>query len=318
LTILITGGAGYVGSQIAHRLADLGQASVIVDDLSTGSRAAVPAGIPLIVGKVEDERLVRQAIREHQVVAVMHLAGSGVVEESVRDPLKCYRNNACATMALLQCCISEGVRRFIFSSSAAVYGYASGTPIAETAPRLPASPYGWSKLMSEVAIENVGAAEELDFNVAGSDPQLRTGPRSKAATHLIKVASEVALGRRAYLPIFGSDYPTSDGTCVRDFIHVWDLAELHVAALRHLTAGGTSATFNCGYGRGFSVLEVVKAFERVTGWKLATRLETRRPGDLPIVVSEAALVRKALRWIPQFESIDAMVSSALAWERKNP
>jgi UDP-glucose 4-epimerase len=322
LTVLVTGGAGYIGSQIAYRLADLDYASVILDDLSTGFKEAVPTSVPLVVGSIEDLDLVGRLIREHRVEAVMHLAGSSVVEESVRDPIKYLRNNASATIALLQACIAENVRRFIFSSSASVYGSASTGAIKEDAPKLPINPYGRSKLIAEMAIETLSEVTKLDFvvlryfNVAGADPDLRTGHRGKNATTLLHVASEVATGRRPYLPIHGSDYPTSDGTCIRDFIHVWDIAELHVLALEHMLRGGPSAVLNCGYGRGFSVLDVVRAFERVLGASLCTRFESRRPGDPAIVFSDATLARNLLRWSPRFDSIDAIIRSAVEWERR--
>jgi UDP-glucose 4-epimerase len=322
LTILLTGGAGYIGSHVAHRLVDAGQTCVIVDNLSTGSGENIPASIPLLVGSIEDGNFVSKVIRDHQITSVMHFAGCAIVDESVRDPLKYFRTNVSGTIALLQACVSEGVRKFIFSSSAAVYGRAQEVPVSETAPRSPASPYGWSKLMAEIAIEKLGAAGHIDFvvlryfNVAGGDPQLRTGQRSKHATHLIKVASEVASGRREYLPVYGTDYPTADGTCVRDFIHVWDLAELHIAALEYLLRGKPSATFNCGYGRGFSVLEVARAFAHVLGRALPMQWHARRDGDVPVVVSNATLARSVLGWTPRFASIDAIVESALAWERR--
>ena len=321
MTILITGGAGYIGSQVVHRLTDLAHASVVLDDLSTGFREAVPAGVPLVVGTVDDQDLVRHVMREHRVEAVMHLAGSSAVEESVRDPIKYLRNNTSATIALLQACLTEGVRRFIFSSSAAVYGNASGAAIEEESPTMPVSPYGRSKLMAEMAIETLSGVAKFDFvvlryfNVAGCDPQLRTGYRGRNASNLVQVASEVAAGRRPYLPIYGLDYPTKDGSCVRDFIHVWDIAELHVLALEHLVRGGPSVTLNCGYGRGFSVMDVVRAFDRVLGAELCTRPEARRSGDPATVFSDASLARDVLRWTPRFNSIDAIIRSAVEWER---
>ena len=321
MTILVTGGAGYIGSQIAYRLNDRCHASVILDDLSTGFTEAVPAGVPLVVGSIEDVDLVRQLLREHRVEAVMHLAASSVVEESVRDPVKYLRNNVSATIALLQACLAEDVRRFIFSSSASVYGSAATNAVKEDAPKLPVNPYGRSKLMAEMAIETLSEVAKLDFvvlryfNVAGADPDLRTGHRGRNATTLVQAASEVATGRRPYLPIYGSDYPTSDGTCVRDYIHVWDIAELHVSALEHLLRGGPSAVLNCGYGRGFSVLDIVRAFNRVLGTDLPTRLETRRAGDPAAIFADPTLARGLLRWTPRFDSIDAIIQSAVEWER---
>lgn len=322
MAVLVTGGAGYIGSQIVHRLTDLAYASVVLDDLSTGFREAVPAGVPLIVGTIEDQDLVRHVMREHRIEAVMHLAGSSAVEESVRDPIKYLRNNTSATISLLKACVAEDIRRFIFSSSAAVYGNASEGAIKEESPKGPVSPYGKSKLMAEMAIATLSEVTRFDFvvlryfNVAGSDPDLRTGDRRKSATHLVQVASEVAAGRRPYLPIYGSDYPTRDGSCIRDFVHVWDVAELHVLALEHLLRGGSSVVLNCGYGRGVSVLDVVGAFHRVLGSELCTRLEARRIGDPAVVFSDATLARDLLRWKPRFDSIDAIVRSAVEWEQR--
>jgi UDP-glucose 4-epimerase len=323
MTVLITGGAGYIGSHIAHFLSDSGRECVVLDDLSHGSREAVPAGIRLVVGKIEHKELVHRIIREHKVTAVMHLAGSVAVAESFTDPLACYRNNVCGTVAVLEACISAGIRNVVFSSSAAVYGNASGSAISETTPASPASPYGWSKVMSEAIFEGLGSGANLSyailryFNVAGSDPELRTGARNASNAHLIKIASEVAVGRREYLPIYGADYPTKDGSCIRDFIHVWDLAKLHSLSLQYLLDGNASVVLNCGYGQGASVLEVVKAFGRAMKEELPVRFEPRRAGDVPVVIADAGKARDLLRWKPQFDSIDAIVDSALAWELKS-
>ena len=322
MTILVTGGAGYIGSQVALRLSELGLRAVVLDDLSIGAHAAVPLGTPLIVGRIQDNELVGRAIGDHQVSAVMHFAGSVVVEESVRDPGAYYRNNTCGTLALLQACLAAGVDKVIFSSTAAVYGNVAAAPVTEATPTAPVSPYGWSKLMSEQMIRDLAAARGLRFailryfNVAGADPQLRNGLRSRNATHLIKVACEVATGRRPHLPVFGDDYPTRDGTCIRDFIHVADLADIHVAALRHLLEGGASDTYNCGYGAGFTVKEVAGAFGRVLGRPLPTRIEARRPGDPVSVVADPALAKRTFRWAPRHDSIDTIVRTALDWERK--
>src|SRR5215472_12392685 len=271
MTVLITGGAGYIGGQMVNELRDAGEQVVVLDNLSTGHRWAVPASVPLIVGETGDQPLVTKLIREHGVSEIIHFAASIVVPDSVRDPLGYYRNNTANSRALIECAVKGGVRRFIFSSTAAVYGNPATIPVPENAPTQPISPYGWSKLMTEIMLGDAGRAYGLNhvilryFNVAGADPQNRTGQSSPAATHLIKVAAEAALGLRPKLQVFGTDYPTPDGTCIRDYIHVSDLTRAHSDALRYLRNGGSSLTLNCGYGHGFSVLEVIDTVKRASG-----------------------------------------------------
>ena len=321
MTILVTGGAGYIGSHIVHLLRDLGRRCVVLDDLSRGFPEAVPGDVPLVVGGIQDRDLVRRTIREHGIIAAMHLAASVAIPDSLRDPLATFRNNTCNTLAFLEACLSAGVRKVIFSSSAAVYGASSAGAIVESAPTLPINPYGWSKLMAEALVEGLGANSTLGyvmlryFNVAGSDPWLRTGLRHKDGAHLITVAAEVAAGRRQYLPIYGTDYPTKDGTCVRDFVHVWDISNLHVRALDYLLGERPSAVLNCGYGRGSSVLDVVQAFEGILGEKLSVRPQGRRDGDAPVVVANADKARALLGWEPQLDRLESIVESTRAWER---
>ncbi|MFY9760531.1 MAG: UDP-glucose 4-epimerase GalE, partial [Xanthobacteraceae bacterium] len=258
MAVLVTGGAGYIGSQMVHDLVDAGERVIVLDNLSTGHRWAVPDGVPLIVGETGDQTLVARLLREHGVDAIIHFAASIVVPDSVHDPLGYYRNNTANSRALIECAVAGRVRHFIFSSTAAVYGNPAAIPVPEDAPTLPISPYGWSKLMTEIMLRDASHAHELAhvilryFNVAGADPRGRTGQSSPKATHLIKVAAEAALGLRGKLDVFGTDYPTPDGTCIRDYIHVSDLSRAHADALRHLRSGGASLTLNCGYGHGFS------------------------------------------------------------------
>ena len=284
MTILVTGGAGYIGSQMVHELADAGEGAVVLDNLSTGHRWAVPEGVPLVVGETGDQALATRLLGDHGVDAIIHFAASIVVPDSVRDPLGYYRNNTVNSRALMECAVKCGVRHFIFSSTAAVYGNPAVIPVPEDAPTVPISPYGWSKLMTEIMLRDASRAHSLDyiilryFNVAGADPRGRTGLSSVNATHLIKVAVETASGQRPKLDVFGTDYPTPDGTCVRDYIHVADLARVHLGALRHLRSGGASLTLNCGYGHGFSVLEVVETVKRVSGVRLQGRLRATARG----------------------------------------
>ena len=271
MTVLVTGGAGYIGSHTVHALVDAGERVVVLDNLSTGFATALPAPMLPIVGDVGDQALVAELIEDHEVEAIIHFAGSTIVPDSMKDPLGYYGNNTANSRALIEAAVKGGVRHFIFSSTAAVYGNPARVPVAEDDPTVPLSPYGWSKLMTEVMLRDASAAHGLRhvalryFNVAGADPQLRTGLSTPGATHLIKVAVEAALGRRARIDVYGTDYPTPDGTCIRDFIHVSDLARAHLAALDYLRAGGASATLNCGYGRGYSVREVLDAVRRAVG-----------------------------------------------------
>jgi UDP-glucose 4-epimerase len=322
MTILVTGGAGYIGSHMVHALVDAGEQVVVLDNLSTGFREALPAGVPLFVGETGDESLVAAIIHACTVQAVVHFAASIVVPDSVRDPLSYYRNNTANSRTLIEASVKGGVRHFIFSSTAAVYGNPPRSPVDEDAPTLPMAPYGMSKLMTEIMLHDVGAAHGLRhvilryFNVAGADPQLRTGQSTPAATHLIKVAVQAALGLRPQLEVFGTDYPTPDGTCVRDYIHVTDLARAHAAALAHLRGGKPSLTLNCGYGRGHSVLEVIEAVKRVSGRNFAIRYADRRPGDPAAIVAGVARIRAQLGWVPALDDLDTMVAHALAWENK--
>jgi UDP-glucose 4-epimerase len=322
MTVLVTGGAGYIGSHTVHALVDAGERVVVLDNLSTGFAAALPKPMLPIVGDVGDEALVESLIAKHGIESIIHFAGSIIVPESVADPLKYYRNNTANSRTLIETAMKGGVKHFIFSSTAAVYGDPVRVPLAEDDPTIPLSPYGWSKLMTEVMLRDTGAAHPLRhvalryFNVAGADPKLRTGLSTPGATHLIKVAVETALGRRSRIDVFGTDYPTPDGTCVRDYIHVSDLARAHLAALDYLRDGGTSATLNCGYGRGYSVREVLDAVRRVAGHDFPIEFAARRPGDTVVSVAAADRIRKTLRWTPELNDLDTIVRHALAWERR--
>ncbi len=324
MTILVTGGAGYIGSHMVHELVDAGEPVVVLDNLSTGFRFLVPGKVPFVAGSTGDRELVAQTLRRHGVTAIIHFAASIVVPDSVRDPLTYYSNNTMNTCALLDVAIKAGVQQFIFSSTAAVYGNAEHVPLREDAPTAPISPYGTSKLMSEIMLHDAGTAYGLRFvvlryfNVAGADPKLRTGQSSPAATHLIKVACEAALGKRPKIDVFGTDYPTPDGTCIRDYIHVSDLARAHSAALAYLRRGGASATFNCGYGHGSSVFEVIDAVRRASGRDFPVEIAGRRAGDPAALVADVARIRSTLDWRPQFEDLDTIVAHALAWERRLP
>jgi UDP-glucose 4-epimerase len=320
-TVLVTGGAGYIGSHVARQLRDAGERIVVLDSLASGFRQAV-LGAPLVIGDTGDSSLVEQTLREHHVDTVMHFAAHTVVPESVADPLKYYGNNTCCTRSLLECCARVGVRNFVFSSTAAVYGIPADGVADENSPTMPINPYGTSKLMSEWMLRDLAAASSLRyvslryFNVAGSDPTGRIGQATRNATLLTKVACEAAVGKRAAVAIFGTDYPTPDGTGVRDYIHVEDLADAHLRALDYLRRGGVSVTLNCGYGHGYSVREVLAMVERVAGRRLVIREEPRRPGDPPTLIARADRVHSVLGWQPRYDDLEAIVRTSLNWERQ--
>jgi len=322
MTVLVTGGSGYIGSHMVYELADAGERVVVLDNLSTGFDWAVAKGVPLVVGETGDQALVARLIREHGVDAIIHFAASIVVPDSVRDPLGYYRNNTMNSRALIECAVKGGVRHFIFSSTAAVYGNPTEIPVREDSATLPISPYGWSKLMTEIMLRDAGSAHGLQhvilryFNVAGADPKGRTGQSTTAATHLIKVAVEAVLGLRPKLDVFGNDYPTPDGTCIRDYIHVSDLARAHADALRYLRSGAPSLTLNCGYGHGFSVLEVIEAVKRVSGMDFKVDIVSRRPGDPAQIVAHSERARSKLDWQPRHDDLSTIVRDALNWERE--
>jgi UDP-glucose 4-epimerase len=322
MTVLVTGGAGYIGSHMVHALIDAGERVLVLDNLSTGFPWAVANGATLVVAESGDQQRLAALIAEHAVDAVIHFAASVVVPDSVRNPLAYYRNNTVNSRALIETVVKAGVPHFIFSSTAAVYGNPDRVPVREEDPTVPLSPYGRSKLMTESMLHDTGAAHGLRyailryFNVAGADPLGRSGQSTKGATHLIKVAVETALGLRPKMSVYGTDYPTPDGTCIRDYIHVWDLVRAHCAALAYLRAGGSSVTLNCGYGRGFSVLEVIETVKRASGSDFAVELAGRRAGDPAQIVAAADRARSTLDWHPQFGDLKTIVRHALAWERK--
>jgi UDP-glucose 4-epimerase len=322
MTVLVTGGAGYIGSHMAHALVDAGERVVVLDNLTTGFEWAVPPEASLVLGETGDERRVAELIAQENVEAIIHFAASIVVPKSVRDPLGYYRNNTANSRALIEVAIRQGVRHFIFSSTAAVYGDPERIPVREEDPTVPTSPYGSSKLMTEIMLRDAGRAHGLQyvimryFNVAGADPLGRTGQSTKGATHLIKVAVEAALGLRSHVDVFGTDYPTPDGTCIRDYVHVSDLIAAHCHALDYLRRGGASATINCGYGRGFSVLEVIETVRRVSGIDFGVELKDRRPGDPARVVGACERAHSALKWQPRFDDLQTIVDHALAWDRR--
>ncbi|THD35942.1 MAG: UDP-glucose 4-epimerase GalE [Sphingomonas sp.] len=322
-SVLVTGGAGYIGSHAVLALLDAGWGVVVVDNLTTGFDWAVDSRATLVRANIEDDEAVRGAMREHQVVAVMHFAGSIIVPESVENPLKYYRNNTVASRALIESAVACGVKHFIFSSTAATYGTPDKVPVAEDDPKAPINPYGMSKLMTEIMLKDVAAAHPINycalryFNVAGADPQGRSGQSTAGATHLIKVAVEAATGKRQSVAVFGTDFTTPDGTGVRDYIHVSDLAAAHVHALDRLIEAPTeNITMNAGYGHGYSVLEVLDAVDRVTNLQIERKMEGRRAGDPAELVSDNRRILATLPWRPQHDDLDQIVRDALAWERK--
>ena len=320
-TVLVTGGAGYIGSHVVLQLRARGENVVVLDNLATGFRQAV-GDTPLVVGNVGDRELLDRTLSEHQVGTVMHFAANTIVPESVRDPLKYYGNNTSATRNLLEACMQGGVRRFVFSSTAAVYGMPEGGVAREDMPLAPINPYGTSKLMSEWILRDLAAVSDFRyvslryFNVAGSDPQCRIGQATPKATLLVKVACEAVVGKRLHVSIYGTDYDTPDGTGIRDYIHVEDLARAHLRALDYLRTGGPSQVLNCGYGHGYSVREVLASVQRVAGRAIVVKEEPRREGDPDRLVAAASLVRSVLGWEPQLDDLDTIVRSALRWEEK--
>jgi UDP-glucose 4-epimerase len=322
MTILVTGGAGYIGSHMVHALVDAGERVVVLDNLATGFDWAVPKQATLVRGDTGDQAAVAKLIAEHGVDSIIHFAASIVVPDSVADPLGYYRNNTANSRSLIECAVKGGVKRFIFSSTAAVYGNPDQVPVGEADPTRPMSPYGSSKLMTEIMLRDAGHAHGLShvilryFNVAGADPALRTGQSTKGATHLIKVAVETALGLRPKMQVYGTDYPTQDGTCIRDYIHVCDLVRAHSDALDYLRDDGASATLNCGYGRGFSVLDVIDTVKRVSGVDFRVETTARRPGDPAQIVARSDRIRAVLGWRPQLDDLTTIARHALDWERK--
>ncbi|MDQ8758361.1 UDP-glucose 4-epimerase GalE [Sphingosinicella sp. LHD-64] len=320
--VLVTGGAGYIGSHAVLALLDAGWPVVVIDDLSTGFEWAVPKAVTFVRGDVADQDLVARIIAEHDIGAIMHFAGSIIVPESVADPLKYYGNNTVKSRALIESAVNGGVRHFIFSSTAATYGIPETVPVREDMPTQPINPYGWSKLMTERMLADTAHAHDMNycalryFNVAGADPRGRSGQSTAGATHLIKVAVEAAIGKRGHVDVFGTDYDTPDGTGVRDYIHVSDLAAAHVAALEKLIAEPeASHIMNCGYGRGFSVLEVLDSVDRVTNLTIERRLSPRRAGDPPLLIADNARILGTVPWRPARDDLDTIVADALAWER---
>ena len=320
-SVLVTGGAGYIGSHTVRQLGEAGERVVTLDNLSKGFREAVLYG-DFVEGDTADRELVSRVLREHAVDTVIHFAAHTIVPESVEDPLKYYRNNTCATRNLLECCVDAGVKHFVFSSTAAVYGIPDDEQCWEDTPTSPINPYGMSKLMTEYMLRDLGAASDLRyvilryFNVAGCDPEGRIGQSTPGATLLMKVAAEQAMGKRDALYIFGTDYPTPDGTGVRDYIHVEDLAAAHLNAIDYLRDGGDSQILNCGYGHGYSVREVIDTVQKVHGSPLNVIEQARRAGDPPALIAGATKVREVLGWQPKYDDLEEIARSSLAWERK--
>jgi UDP-glucose 4-epimerase len=321
MAVLVTGGAGYIGSHMVLALLDANEEVVVLDNLSTGFDWALPPEAKLVVGDMGDQELALATIREHRVEAIAHFAAKVVVPDSVADPLGYYLNNTVKSRSLIESAVKGGVKQFIFSSTAAVYGEPSVVPVPEDLPLNPINPYGRSKLMTEWMLQDAAKAHDLRyvalryFNVAGADPRGRSGQSTPNATHLIKVAAQTALGDRPYMEVFGTDYPTPDGSCLRDYIQVSDLVDAHLVALNHLRGGGASLTLNCGYGRGYSVLEVIDVVRKVSGVNFDVRISPRRPGDPAQIVAKADRIREELGWRPRHDDLDGIVHQALSWER---
>ena len=320
-TVLISGGCGYIGSHVARQLSDAGYRPVVIDNLATGFRELLVCDEAFVHGNCADKNLVTKTINEHKITTVMHFAASAVVPESVAQPMAYYSNNVTNSLALIEASVAAGVKNFIFSSTGSVYGEDAPVPAGEDARAEPTNPYSRSKLITEWMLKDIAAATGLNhailryFNVAGADPGGRQGQKSKTATHLIKIAAEVACGKRESLNVYGSDYDTPDGTGVRDYIHVEDLASAHLAAMNFLVKGGASGTFNCGYGHGFSVLEVIRAVEAVTGKPLPIKMAARRPGDISSSVADNRKIKDQLAWTPKFDNLETIVRHAIAWEK---
>lgn len=321
MAVLVTGGAGYIGSHMVWALVDAGEEVVVLDRLSTGFRWAIAPEARFYEGDIADTALLSTIFAENAIDAIIHFAGSIIVPESVADPLSYYENNTVKSRALIAAAVAAKVPHFVFSSTAAVYGTPEGTePVQETAALRPESPYGSSKLMTEIMLRDTAAAHDFTytalryFNVAGADPRGRTGQSTAGATHLIKVACEAALGKRRGMDVFGTDYPTPDGTCIRDYIHVSDLANAHLKALQRMRAGGGSIVANCGYGRGFSVLEVLEQVKAVSGADFSVRFADRRPGDAVLIVANPSVAMKELGWTPEHDDLSFIVRTALDWE----
>ncbi|KLK92587.1 UDP-glucose 4-epimerase [Microvirga vignae] len=320
MNVLVTGGAGYIGGHMVLALRDAGLKPVVFDNLSTGFRWSVPEDVPLVVGDVGDYELVLQTLKAHSIDAIVHFAAKLVVPESVRDPLGYYLNNTVKSRSLLAAAVAAGIKTFVFSSTAAVYGNASDKPLAEDAPLAPLSPYGSSKQLTEVMLRDVAAVHDMRFvairyfNVAGADPAMRHGQSTANATHLIKVAVQTALGMRPSMDIYGTDYPTPDGTCIRDYIHVTDLIAAHMQALDYLRKGGESIVVNCGYGHGYSVSEVIDTVRKVSGRPIEARIAPRRAGDPATIVADSARIRARLEWQPRYDDLATIVDHTLRWE----
>ena len=322
MAVLVTGGAGYIGSHMVLELLDNGETAVVLDNLTTGFRSAVPEGVPLVIGDFGDEALADRVVAEHNVTAIIHFAARIVVPESVSDPLGYYLNNTAKARSLIASAVRNDIRHFIFSSTAAVYGNPKANPVSEDEPLAPVSPYGRSKLMVEWMLEDASKAHDFRhvvlryFNVAGADPRGRAGQSTRDATHLIKVAVQAALGRRTGMEVFGTDYPTPDGSCLRDYIQVTDLVRAHMDALRYLRGGGASTVCNIGYQKGYSVLDVSEVVKRVSGVDFPVTLSGRRAGDPVAIVASNARARETLGWTPTHDDLDAIVRQALNWERR--